>query len=192
MAMNMEDLKKAVDEALKLSPDELKGTLSTLVDGIKGFGVGKLIEAVPDMLPKLMRKLDEMDVGKFVSEAPEASAKFMEVLWEGVGTLAEKNPELKQKMERAGEIKLNYEATDSPVKGHLKISAGKLSGGPSLLEAPDLKIFGSTKTMVGLLTGAVDPVRGFMAGQYKMEGSMAIGMKLVPVVTGLTKMFKGG
>ena len=192
MAMNVEELKKAVDEAIKMSPDELKGTLSTLMDGVKGFGVGKLMEVVPDMVPKVISKLDEMDVGKFISEAPEASAKFMDVLFEGVGIMAEKNPEVKKKLEGAGEVKLNFEATDSPMRGHLKISAGKFSGGSGSLETVDLKIHGPTKTMVGLLTGAVDPVRGFMAGQYKLEGSMAIGVKLAPVMTSLTKMFKGG
>lgn len=187
-----EDLKRAVDEALKLSPEELKGTLPALVDEIKGFGVGKLIEAVPDLIPRLMSKLEEIDTVKFISEAPQAAAKFMDLMWEGAGVLIEKNPEAKKKLESAGEVKVNFEATDSPLRGHLVISGGKLSGGGTSLETADLKLFGPTKTMVGLLTGSVDPVRGFMAGQYKMEGSLALGMKLAPVMTSLTKMFRGG
>lgn len=78
------------------------------------------------------------------------------------------------------------------MKGHLKISAGKISGGATPIEAADLKISGPTKVMVGMVTGEVDPVRGFMSKQYKMEGSMAIGMKLAPVMTAIGKIIKGG
>ncbi len=186
----MEELKKAVEEAMKMSEDELKTNLPPLMDQLKG-NVGKLMEAVPDLIPKLMNKMNEIDIGKFVSEAPELSSKFMDVLWEGASILAEKNADIQNKLKSAGEIGVNFEATDSPLKGHLKISGGKISGGTDLLPKADLTLRGPTKVLVGMFAGTVDPIKGFMAKQYTMEGSMAIGMKLAPVMTSLTRVIKG-
>ena len=185
----MEEIKKAAEEALKMSEEELKSTLPSLMDGLKG-NVTELIEAVPDIVPKLMNRMEQINIEKFVSEAPEASAKFMDVMWEGVGIIAEKNPEVKSKLVSAGEVSANFEATDCPLKGHLKVSGGKISGGATLLDTADLRLKGPAKVLVGMMTGTVDPVRGFMARQYTMEGSMAIGMKMAPVMTSLTKALR--
>jgi putative sterol carrier protein len=189
--MSAEKLKKDIDEAMKMPGDKLKNVLPSLMKNIKAFGVGNLTKAMPDFVPKLMTKLGEVDVKKFVTEAPEASAAFMDILWEGASVLAEKDAEIKGKVTNAGEIKVNFEATDSPLRGNIKISGGKISGGSAMLSACDLKISSDTKTLLALLTGAIDPVRGYMAGQYKMEGSLAMGIKLAPVMQSMSKIFKG-
>ncbi|KPV61792.1 MAG: SCP-2 sterol transfer family protein [Candidatus Bathyarchaeota archaeon BA2] len=183
-------MKKDVDKALKMSENELKTALPPLVERVKAFGVGNLMEAMPDLALRLVNNLRSIDVRKFVTEAPEASAAFTDVLWEGVGILVEKDEEVKKKVVNAGEIKVNFEATDSPLKGHFKLSGGKISGGSALLDAPDLKVSSDAKTLIGLLIGDVDPVKGYIAGQFKLEGDLATGIKLVPVMTSLTKRFK--
>ncbi|KPV62941.1 MAG: SCP-2 sterol transfer family protein [Candidatus Bathyarchaeota archaeon BA2] len=183
-------MKKDIDKVLKLSENELKTALPPLMERVKKFGVENLMKAMPDLVSRLVNNLKSIDVGKFVAEAPEASVAFMDVLWEGIGILVEKDAETKGKVVNAGEIKLNFEATDSPLKGNIKLSGGKISGGLALLDAPDLKVSSDTKTLIALLTGDVDPVRGYMSGQYKMEGSLAVGIKLAPVMQSLPKLFK--
>lgn len=187
----MEDLKKTVEEALEMPEEELMDALPSLMDELEG-NVEEVMEAIPDLISRLTSKMGEIDVGKFVSDAPEASAKFMDILWEGMGIIAEKNPDVKSKLKSAGEVTINFEATDSPLKGHQKISGGKLSGGSTPLDEADLTLSGSTEVMVGLLTGDVDPVQGFMSGKFKMDGNMALGMKLAPVMTSLASAVKGG
>ncbi|MBS7288405.1 MAG: SCP2 sterol-binding domain-containing protein [Candidatus Freyarchaeota archaeon] len=42
------------------------------------------------------------------------------------------------------------------------------------------------------MTGSMDPVSGFMSGKYKMDGNLAVGMKLASVMAKLTKTVRGG
>ncbi len=188
-----EDLKKAVEEALELPVDQLKENLIPLLNGIKEFGVAQLIELVPDLVPKLINKLKNVDVIKFVKEAPEASAKFMDLLWEGISVMVEKNPDIKEALKKAGEVSVNFEAIDSPMKGHLKISEGKLSGGGYPLANADMTIKGYTKSLIGVLVGEIDPTEAFFKQVIKMEGgSIPLGMKVSSAMMEVAELFKQG
>jgi putative sterol carrier protein len=188
--LSAEELKKDVDKAFKMSDNELKTVLPSLIERVKKFGVGNLMKTMPDLVPRLMNILRSINVGIFVTEAPEASAAFMDVLWEGASVFAKKDAEIKGKVTNAGNIKVNFEATDSPLKGNIKISGGKISGGSAILSACDLKISSNTKALIALLTGDIDPVRGYLAHQYKMEGGLAIGIKLAEVMQSMAKLSK--
>ncbi len=188
--MDVNELKKMVDESLKKSEEELKESLPGLLDNLEGVDLEGVIDDLPDLVPKMMRKLNEIDSKSFMESAPEASTKFMNLLWASVAIMAEKNAGAKARLEQVGEAKVNFEATDSPLTSYLNISKGKLNGGSGLLDKYDLKIYGPTEVIVELLSGKLNPIQGFMAGKYKMEGSVTLGMKLSPLLTSITDMFK--
>lgn len=186
----MEDLKSNLEELLAMSPEELQTKLGPVMDQVKGK-VAELMETMPDLPQRMAASLSQMDVAKFSNDAPEASAKFTDVLWESIGALAEKNADLKSKVTGVGDIEVNFEANDSPMKGHMKTSGGKLTGGSAQLETATFKTIGPTSVMIGLITGSVDPISGFMSKQYTSEGSMATGMKLAPVMSAIARALKG-
>lgn len=185
----MESLRDMVGAALKMSGDELKTSLPVVADALKG-NVGMVMEAVPDLLQKVMGKITEIDVVKFLGEAPEASEKLLDVLFEGAGIGVERDLEIKKELQEAGEVSVNFAATDSPLKGHLRISGGGLSGGGALLEKADLKITGPTIVIVGLLTGATDPIKGALTRQFRADGPVSVGLKLAPAMVKISKIFR--
>ncbi len=187
---NLEQLKNAIDGLFEMPMEEMKELLPTLLDSIIDIGIESLIETVPGLLPRLMSKLEKIEIGEFIEELPEVSEKFMSILWDGAGILAEKNPKARAKLVSAGDVKVNFVATDSPMKGHLELRGGNLLGGADLLDPCDLKLYGPTRSLVGLLTGSIEPIKGFMAGQFKIEGNIMLGMKLTPVMSTMTEMFK--
>jgi putative sterol carrier protein len=186
-----EDLRSVVEGALSLSEEELKSSLSFLMDTIKGVGVREFLRAVPDLLSKMMEKMETLELARFVGEVPEASSKFLEVLWEGLGILAEGDPEVKDKLLGMEPLTVNFRATDSPMVGHFRVSGGKLSGGGKAAMTSDLVVEASTTDLVGLLTGKVDPVWGALQGRYRVEGKVADAMRLAPLMKLLPKLLEG-
>jgi len=75
--MGIEEVKKSIEDTLKMSVDELKGALPSLFDQIKEVSIEKLIDAVPDLMPKMMAKMQEIDIGKFIIDAPEIFDKMI-------------------------------------------------------------------------------------------------------------------
>jgi len=189
-----EDLRSVVEGALTLSEEELKSSLSFLMDTIRSVGVKEFLKAVPDLLSKMVEKMETLNLASFVREVPQASSKFLDVLWEGLGVLAEEDPEIRKKMEEMGALIVNFKATDSPMVGHFKVSGGKLSGGGKGVMTADLTAFASTADLVGLLTGKVDPIWGALTGRYKVEGKVADAMRLAPLMKLLPKLLvkRGG
>ena len=187
--MDIKSIKQMVDDSLTKPEDELKNDLPGLIDNFDKVNIEEVVNEFPDLVPKLMGKLNEININSFINDAPETSVKFMNLLWKSVPIMAEKDSEASSRLEQAGEATINFKATDSSMTSHLNIAGGKLSGGAELLNNCDLSIFGPTESIVGLLTGKVNPIQGFMAGKYKMDGNVALGMKLSPLLTSITKMF---
>ncbi|MEM3586962.1 MAG: SCP2 sterol-binding domain-containing protein [Candidatus Jordarchaeaceae archaeon] len=183
-------MKSEIEKLLKMSDKELMKELPSFASKVKGKA-SELLDAIPDLPQKLAQRLSSSDVKRLASEAPEASNAFTVMLWELTGAMVEKNPELKKTVEGAGDIKVNYEATDSPMKGHYHISGGKITGGPGLLPSPDLKITSDTDTLIKLTTGALDATQAFMAGKYKLDGNLAIAMRMAPVMSKIAAIYKG-
>jgi putative sterol carrier protein len=164
--------------------------LGPVVDKALG-NVKELMAVMPELPQNLVKSINGMDIAKFTNAAPEAAAKFTDLLWETIGVLAETDENLKNKVTTVGDIEVNFEATDSPMKGHMKTSGGKLTGGSTQLESATFKTLGPTKVITGLTTGSVDPIGGFMSKQYTSQGSMAVGMKLAPMMGAIAKAMKG-
>jgi len=182
-------LKQLVEDSLEKPEEELKKSLPDMLSKVGEVNIEDLVEEFPELVPKMMRKLNQIDVKDFVENEPEASAKFMDLLWSSVPLMVEKDAEAKTMLEQSNDAKVNFEATDSSLTSCLILSGGKLSGGSGLLDNYDLKLFGPTESIVGLLTGKINPIQGFMQGKYKMDGNVSMGMKLSPLLTSVTKMF---
>ncbi len=187
--MDIKSIKQMVDDSITKPEEELKKELPALLDNFDQVSIEEIVNESPDLVPKLMGKLNEIDIKSFIDDAPDTSVKFMNLLWKSVPIMAYKDSEASSRLAQAGEATINFKATDSTMTSHLKIADGKLSGGADLLNNCDLSIFGPTDSIVGLLTGKVNPIQGFMAGKYKMDGNISLGMKLSPFLTSITKLF---
>jgi putative sterol carrier protein len=189
-AVGAVDLKSEIEAMFKMSDKDLMEKLPSFAPKVKGKAI-ELLAAIPDLPQKLAERLSKSDVKKWATEAPKASDAFTVMLWEVTGAMVERDAELKKAVEGAGEIKVSYEATDSPMKGHYHIGGGKITGGPGIVTSPDLKLSSDTDTLIKLTTGALDATQAFMAGKYKIDGNLATAMKMAPVMAKIASIYKG-
>ena len=189
--MSEESMAKKVEDMLRMSAEELKDVLPRTLDEIRKYGIAKTLEEVPDLLSKIIGKLVAVDAAKLVSEVPEVSDKFMDLLWEGVGTLAVKSEELRSVLERTRQIHVNLEASDSPLRGYFTVSQGKLSGGSGLLhfKEEDYKYMGPTEILLQLLTGEL--ALGSSNLRLQTAGHSGWASLLAPMLRGISKIIKG-
>lgn len=194
------ELTKKIEEILQMPAEELKGALPQALDEIGNYGIEKMLKEVPDLLSKIIGKLIEVDAAKFISEVPEASDKFMDLLWEGIGSLTIKFKELISELEserlmsvlkRTKQLNVNIEASDSPLSGHFAISQGKLSGGSGLLhfKDQDFRFHGPTKILLKLLRGEL--ALGFSDPELMTDGHPGFAPYISPVIQGISKIIKG-
>ena len=190
--MSGELLKEKLEDMLRLPAEELKDVLPRTLEEIRGFGTEKMLEEVPDLLSRIIGKMVAVDAGKFLREVPEVSDKFMDLLWEAVGTRAAKSEELRATLEgTTREIHVNLEASDSPLRGHFTVSRGELSGGSGLLhfKDEDYKYMGPTEILLQLLTGEL--ALGFSNLRLQTAGHSGWASLLAPIMRGVSKLIKG-
>lgn len=181
-------LEQRIQDSFELSEDELKEELPGLLEDLEGK-TAELVEENPEILTRLMTRMEEIDTAEFASDAPEVAEQFQDFLWDTTKELVKRDEELRSEIDI--DIKVNFEANDSPMKGHLVVDKEEevIRGGSGLLDDGDLHITADSNTLVGLLTGNVDPVQGFMSGQYEMDGPVDKGMQLAPIMTSMTESF---
>lgn len=182
---------RRVEKIVQMSAKELKETLPSDLNEIRNYGIEKALGEVPDLLSKIMVKLVEIDAAKFISELPEVSNKFMGLLWEGVGVLAIQSEELNSVLRKTKDMNINLEASDSPLRGHFKISQGKISGGPDLMhfKEQDIRLLGETRELLKLLRGEVSWGLGNL--NLKTEGMPGLLPFLAPVIRCISRVIKG-
>ena len=194
------ELTEKIEKILQMPAEELRGALPLTLDEIGNYGIEKMLKEVPDLLSKIIGKLIEIDAAKFVSEVPEASDKFMNLLWEGVGTLAVKSKELMSELEserlmsvlkRTKQINVNIEADDSPLRGHFAISQREISGGSGLLhfKDQDFRVFGPTKVLMKLLLDEL--ALGFSNPKLMTDGHPAFAPYVRTITQSISKLIKG-
>ncbi|MFW5929635.1 MAG: SCP2 sterol-binding domain-containing protein [Halobacteriota archaeon] len=176
------DASEMIDQYFEMDEEELKDSLPQLLDTVEG-NVQALVEEREDDVPRLLRKLDETDVEEFANDAPEVAERFQDFLWEATAELIERNEELKQNITTSATV--NFEADDSPMQGHLEVDADQqtITGGAGSLDDAQLHVTGPSNVLAGMLTGSTDPVQGFMAGEFEMDGEVDKGMELAQVMT---------
>lgn len=181
-----DELADRIEESLDASEDELQEELPDLLDDVEGH-TRELVEEHPQLFGRLVGRMDEMDIAPFVEENPETADQFQDLLWTGVEVLVENAPEVREEINQ--DITVNFEADDCPMDGHLEVdgSARTVTGGAGTLDDPTLEIEGPADNLVGLITGAIDPVQGFMSQQYDLDGPVAQGTQLAPIMSNLSE-----
>lgn len=182
-----DDLVTDLEQAVELEGAALRKELPPVLERMTDKDTVNLVREHPAVFGKLVRGLEASDVATFVDEAPDASAAYQDVLWTGLSTLVEDDADLQAKI--GVTLTVNFKANDCAMEGHLELDkdARRLSGGAGLASDPDITITGEAKNVVGLITGSVDPIQGFMQGAYKMDGSMAKGTRMAPTIKALAK-----
>ena len=188
--MTDDDIIQRIEASLDKSDEELEEDLPGLLDDMEGR-TEELVREHPVTFGKVVQRMSDMDVASFVSENPETADQFQELLWAGMNQLVEQNPEVREQINE--DITVNFVADDCPMEGHLEVDeeSETITGGAGLLDDPTLEISGPADTLVGLITGSVDPIQGFMQQRYEMDGPVQKGTRLAPIMNTLSENIPG-
>lgn len=175
-----------IEAALEKPDEELEEELPELLDETEGR-TKELIEENPVVFGRIVGRMESMDVASFVEENPETADQFQELLWTGTEVLVENSPDVREQITQ--DITVNFEATDCPMTGHLEVDSDDqtVTGGYGTLGDPTLEITGPADVLVGLMTGDVDPIQGFMSQKYEMDGPVQKGTRLAPLMSNLSE-----
>lgn len=182
-----DEIVKRIEATLEEPDDRIAAELPGLLNEIDGQ-TEKLLLEHPALFARITQRMDAVDVGSFATEHPETVEQFQSMLWTGMGLLVQASPDVRESITE--DITVNFEATDAPMTGHLEVREEEqtIDGGTELLENPDITITGSADELVGLITGTVDPIQGFMQQKYEMDGSIQKGTRLASTMGQLTKL----
>ena len=185
-----DDIIQRIEASLEKSDEELEAELPGLLDDMQGR-TDELVRQHPETFGQVVERMRDMDVASFVSENPETADQFQELLWTGMNQLVENSPEVREQINE--DITVNFIAEDCPMEGHLVVDSEEetIRGGAGLLDDPTLKITGPADTLVGLITGSVDPIQGFMQQRYEMDGPVQKGTRLAPIMNSLSENIPG-
>lgn len=185
----MSELTDRIEASLEKSADELEADLPDLLADLDGQ-TREFVQENPGLFGRLVGRMDEMEVAPFVEANPQTADQFQNFLWTGMEVIVENSPEVQEQIGQ--DITVNFEATDCPMDGHMEVDGTEktLTGGAGTLDDPTLKISGPADNLVGLITGAIDPVQGFMSQQYEMDGPVATGTQLAPIMGSLSESFE--
>lgn len=184
-----DEIATQAETLLEASTDELETELPDLLSNAED-NTRTFVQEHPGLFGRVVGRLEEVDVATFVEANPETADQFQDFLWTGVEVLAENSEEVQSQINQ--HITVNFYADDCEMDGHLELDAdeGTMSGGAGTLEDPVLEIEGPADNLVGLITGAIDPVQGFMSQQYELDGPVAQGTQLAPVMGSLAERFE--
>lgn len=180
-----EQLIDRIEATMEKSDEELQEELPPLLEEMEGR-TDELVREYPKTFGQVVGRLEEADVAEFVEANPEAADQFQEIMWTGVHVLVENSPEVQEQITE--DITVNFAADDCEMDGHLEVDGDEqtIRGGPGLLDDPTLEITGPANTLVGLVTGEVDPIQGFMRNEYEMDGPIQKGTRLAPIMNNLS------
>lgn len=181
------DIIRRIETTLDAPDDKLAAELPALLNEIEGETETLLLEN-PALFARITQRMDAVDIGAFATEHPETVEQFQGMLWTGMGLLVQASPDVRESITE--DISVNFEATDAPMTGHLEVIEDEetIEGGTELLDDPDLTITGPADELVGIITGTVDPIQGFMQQKYQMDGPIQKGTQLASTMGQLTKL----
>lgn len=177
------------EDLLDASTDELADELSGFLADIDGE-TEAFVRANPDLFGDVVGRMEEIDIAAFVDANPETADGFQDFLWTGTEVLVENDENVRDQITQ--DITVNFEADDCAMEGHLEVDAASetLTGGAGILEDPILEIEGPADNLVGLITGTIDPVQGFMSQQYELDGPVQVGTQLAPIMGALSEHYE--
>jgi putative sterol carrier protein len=181
-----DQLVQRIEDSLEQDQEQLQEDLPGILDDMEGQ-TDELVREHPQVMSGILSQMEEMDIAEFVSENPETADQFQELLWSGMRVMVEQNPEVKDQINE--DITTNFEADDCPMEGHLEVDESEetITGGAGQLDDADITITGPADVLVGLITGNVDPIQGFMQQKYEMDGPVQKGTKLAPIMNNLSE-----
>ncbi|RBI59185.1 hypothetical protein DMJ13_23735 [halophilic archaeon] len=176
---------RRIEASIDKSDEELEDELPSLLDDIEGQ-TEELAREHPAVFGRMVNRMEGMDVAAFVSANPDTADQFQTLLWTGMNVLVERTPEVKEEID--DDITVNFTANDCPMKGHLEVDeeTETVAGGAGHVDDPTLEISGPADVLVGLVTGNVDPIQGFMQQRYEMDGPVQKGTRLAPIMNTLS------
>ncbi|WP_330631673.1 SCP2 sterol-binding domain-containing protein [Halocatena halophila] len=181
-----DELVQRIEESFDKDDDELQAVLPELLAEIEG-NADELVKSNPAIVSRILDRMGDMEIAPFVSEHPDTADQFQELLWSGVRTVADGNEAVEEQINE--DIAVNFEAEDCPMTGHVEVVSDDttVTGGAGVLDDPDISITGPADVLVGLITGSVDPIQGFMQQQYQMDGPVQKGTRLAPIMNTLSE-----
>lgn len=184
-------MRERMEEVLQATEEELKYILPEMLEELHAVDIEKAVEEMSDLASKLLAKLASIDAATLLREVPGCSEKLMDLLWEGVAAGARKSSEMHSVLQTTRDMKVNIEASDSPLRGHFRISKAEISGGSGLLhfKDEDFRFMGPTKVLLKLLTGELP--MGFSNLELQTAGHLGFLTLLGPVIGGVSQLIKG-
>lgn len=180
-----EDPVQRIESAIELSDEELADELPAIPDDVEGQ-TEQLALDNPALFGQIVVRMGEMDVSEFASEHPETVERFQTVLWTGMDLLVQFSPDVQESITQ--DITVTFDATDAPMTGSLELdaTAGTITGDTDPITEPDVEITGPADVLVSLITGGTDPIQGFMAQEFQMQGDVQKGAQLAGTMEQLT------
>lgn len=184
--MTDEQLVQRIEDSLEQDQEQLQEDLPGILADMEGQ-TDELVREHPQVMAAILSRMEEMNIAEFVSENPDTADQFQELLWAGMRVMVEENPEVKDQINE--DITTNFEANDCPMEGHLEVREEEeiITGGAGQVDDPHITITGPADVLVGLITGNVDPIQGFMQQKYEMDGPVQKGTKLAPIMNSLSE-----
>ena len=180
-----DDIIQRIEESVNKDEEQLKADLPGLLSDMEGKE-RELIEENPDTLTEVISRMSDIDIAAFYADEPKAADQFQDLLWAGVNSLVENNPEIQDAI--GANITANFEAEDCAMEGHLDVNADDqtVEGGAGQVSDADLTLSGPAGVLTSLITGGTDPVQGFMQQEYELDGSVQKGTQLASVMGEIT------
>jgi putative sterol carrier protein len=155
---------------------------AAVLETLKKEDIGNILEKEPELLKRLF------DLGEGMDNLPKMIKDGIDIINGSMEAFAQRYDELKQAVDEAGELGINFELSDIPLGFYLEIKEGKISIGLGELEEPTLKIKAEIPTTIKLLTGELDGMEALMSEKIAIEGPATEAMKLLPLQEFMKKL----
>lgn len=190
--MLTDTMKKSAEDLLQMDAERLKDRLSSTLEEIQRFGIGKLLGEYPDFLARLLKRVKEMGAAKLLSEVVGVSDRLTDLLWEAVAFRAIQSKGMQSVLHKAErDFHVNIEASDSPFQNHFIVEKGKITGGSGLMhfKDEDFRFMGTTEVLIGLLIG--DLPMGLGNLRLQTAGHSGWMSRIAPVMREISKLLRG-
>ena len=191
--MSGEVRKSPFEDLAQWTAARLRDDLSPALEEIRRYGVDKVLGEYPDLLARLLDKVQQADAAELLSRTPGLADQLAALLWQGVVFRAGQSKEMRSILEDVERgFHCNMEASDSPFRSHFAVEKGKIHGASGLVhfKDEDFRFMGPTEVLIDLLTG--DLSLGFGNLRLQTAGHPGWLKRIAPVLRKISQLIKGG
>ncbi|WP_336001265.1 hypothetical protein [Halorientalis halophila] len=149
----MSDDAPPLESVVEMPDEEFREHLGPAIAGVDSEdALGELLVTQPTVFERLTERMATLDdVAAFATEDTETVERYLWILWNGMGLVAENISAVGDAV--TIDTVVNWEATDSPIEFHAVTDpdAGSISGGPSLHDDPEITFEGQTDVLFAML-----------------------------------------